>query len=397
MSRYTLLNGYVGSKTPYISKIKALFDPTCTKYIEPYCGGAGVYFSNYNGRFEKEWINDSNINIAVLYKSLVTEETREATIKALLDIEKPDDLETAQEQFQRAKEGLLRFKVGTDQCLGDKKKWFGDDQMVEIARNTFLAYSQSFNCSAGSYSQKKSNEKYRSEVRRNLKNVMERLETKPCITCCDGLKIIEKFHGKREIQFLIDWPYVGIYRRQPKLYQNEMADLYSHMIGAAVLSQSRAAVVMCGYRSPRERIPTIYDAILTGKEWHCFKIADAPSQCMVVKRGEKKAVATEYVWTNRVPESAGLHLSLYDYKEKISFDEYWKRIYEVGSAGLLSPGEMMEYEFAYKSYFKKGLYDAGDIRRVMKEGKNKDMRKKLKMLDDELASDNSESTNLGIS
>lgn len=34
MSTYNLLNGYVGSKTPYISKIKALFDDSCTKYIE---------------------------------------------------------------------------------------------------------------------------------------------------------------------------------------------------------------------------------------------------------------------------------------------------------------------------------------------------------------------------
>lgn len=397
MSTYNLLNGYVGSKTPYISKIKALFDDSCTKYIEPYCGGAGVYFSNYNGQYEKEWINDRNLSIAILYKSLTDSETREDTIKALLDIKKPDDLETAQAQFQEAKKGMFNMSANSKSRRLNSDRWFNNDVMVKVARNTFLAYSQSFNCSAVSYSKNKSDEKYRNEVRRNLANVMERLETKPHVTWCDGLDIIKHYRGQPEIQFLIDWPYVGLYRRQSKLYQSEMADLYSHMIGAIALKHSRAAVVMCGYRSPREGIPTIYDAVLTGREWHCFKIADAPSQCMVVKAGEKKAKATEYVWTNRVPERAGLYISLHDYKERTTFNEYWGKIYEAGSTGILPPDEMLEYEYAYKMYFKKGLFNTKDIERAIKEGKNRHMKRELALLTDELESCNSESMDNVIS
>lgn len=380
MSTYSLLNGYVGSKTPYISKIKALFDASCTKYIEPYCGGAGVYFSNYNGKYEREWLNDRNVDIAILYKSLTEAETSENTIKALLDIEKPEDLKTAQAQFQKAKEGMFRRSAGTEIFFKDAHKDFRNDELIEFARNTFLAYSQSFNCSAGSYSKNKSNEKYRNEVRRNLKNVMERLKTKPYITSCDGLKIIKMFSRKPEVQFLIDWPYVGLYRRQPKLYQTEMSDLYSHMIGAIAIRHSKAAVVMCGYRSPREEIPTIYDAVLTGEEWHCFKIADTPSQCMVVKAGEKKATATEYVWTNRVPEYAGLYISLHDYKEKITFKEYWERIRDAGKNGLLPPDEILEYEYTYRTFCRKGLFDMKDIELAIREAKNKHMKQLVKIL-----------------
>ena len=77
----------------------------------------------------------------------------------------------------------------------------------------------------------------------------------------------------------------------------------------------------------------------------------APSQCMVVKAGEKKAKATEYVWTNRVPERAGLYVSLHDYKEKMTLSEYWEKIYEAGRTGMLPPDEMLEYEYTYKKRF----------------------------------------------
>lgn len=385
MSTYNLLNGYVGSKTTYISKIKALFDESCTKYIEPYCGGAGVYFSNYNGKYEREWLNDRNVDIAILYKSLTEPETSKNTIKALLDIEKPEDLEIAQTQFQKAKEGMSHLSANSNMYFKNKVEWFDNDRMIEIARNTFLAYSQSFNCSAGSYSKSKSNEKYRNEVRRNLKNVMERLKTKPIITSYDGLRIIKCFCKRRDIQFLIDWPYVGLYRKQSKLYQTEMSDLYSHMIGAIALRHSKAAVVMCGYRSPREGIPTIYDAVLTGEEWHCFKIADTPSNCMVVKAGEKKATATEYVWTNRVPKYAELYISLHDYKEKITFNEYWERIRDAGKNSLLPPDEILEYEYTYGTFCGKGLFDTKDIELAIKKAKNKQMKRNVKVLKNDIS------------
>ena len=46
MCVYNLLNGYIGDKAPYISKLRALFDSSCTKYVEPFAGGAAMFFGN---------------------------------------------------------------------------------------------------------------------------------------------------------------------------------------------------------------------------------------------------------------------------------------------------------------------------------------------------------------
>jgi hypothetical protein len=131
-----------------------------------------------------------------------------------------------------------------------------------------------------------------------------------------------------------------------------MAGLYAHIKCVIALRDSKAAVVICGYRSPRNDIPTIYDAILTGDTWHCFKIADTNKKCEVVEVGEKKQRASEYVWTNRVPEHAKLYISLRDYKQKISFDEYWQTIKRLGHEGKLLQSEMHEYADAYAKLFK---------------------------------------------
>lgn len=370
MSQYNLLNGYIGSKAPYVSKIKALFDKSCTKYVEPYCGGAGVYFSNYNGEYEKEWLNDCNQNIAIIYEALSNETTAADTMRELLAIKKPEGIAEAKKQFKEAKEKLLDPTIGKITKV-DLKKYVDSGTAVEYARNAFLVYSQSFNCSAKSYSAHKTEERYRNEVRRNLQNVMERLETKPRITCVNGLAVIKHCRVQKEIQLFVDWPYVGLYRRHRQLYTSEMAGLHSHILGADALNGSESAVVMCGYRSPREGIPTIYDAILTGEDWHCFKIADTYSQCAFVKTGEKKDRVSEYVWTNRVPEHAGLYISMHDYKEKITYGEYWERIKEAGQDGLLTADEMLEYELAYRQSCNAGLFDPEAVGYALKKTKNR--------------------------
>ena len=344
MSTYNLLNGYTGSKAPFVSKIKAFFDPMCVKYVEPYCGGAAIYFSNYNGRYEKELINDANINIMALYEVLANNNTRNSALQALLKIDKPNDIQIAQKQFEQAKQKLRKF---------DSWKHyhhFAEKDKIDMAVNTYITYTQSFNCGGNNYSAYKSNDKYRFEARRNILNAVERLRTEPDILCTDGLKIIRLMKEKPEVQMFIDWPYVGMYRSSVKLYHKEMPSLDSHIKGARALIDSRAAVVMCGYRSGEEIIPTIYDAILTGSEWHCFKIADTKKYCMFVKKGEKRKDAEEYIWTNRVPENAGLYISLHDYKEIINMKEYWDRIRNAEKMNILTRYEILEYAKAYREF-----------------------------------------------
>jgi hypothetical protein len=95
--------------------------------------------------------------------------------------------------------------------------------------------------------------------------------------------------------------------------------------GAKEMSEAKAAIVMCDYRAKQEGVPTIYDAIL-GEDWHCFKLADTYKKCEVLKHGDKRKKAEEFMWTNRVPENAKYYLSMKDYKENITLDEYWYKI-----------------------------------------------------------------------
>ena len=346
MSTYTLFNAYVGSKAPYVSKIKSLFDPTCTKYFEPFAGGAAVYFSHYNGKYQKEGLNDMNSNIALLYKALADDETRDDVVKAILNIEKPDDVTKAKVQFESAKSNMLSNKIRIQRI--PKERW------CELCRNAFLVYSQSFNNAGKTYSSLKSNEKYHYETMRNLESVVERLSTHPQVSQLDGNGWIKYLSDKEETQLLIDWPYVGQYRSCSKLYGCEMSGLYEHIIGAQALANCKAAVVMCDYRSAIPEIPTVYDAYLGG-EWHCFKLQDTYKKCQVVKHGECKQKAQEYVWTNRIPEFAGNYISLTDYKEKIEVDEYWFKIRKACLEKKISNKFIHEYEMTYKHLYGKDL------------------------------------------
>lgn len=346
MCKYNLLNGYIGSKAPYVAKIKSLFDPTCTKYVEPFAGSAAIYFSNYNGKYQKEWINEINPNVVVLYKALEENETREETIEAILDIDKNDDESTAREKFRRAQRDLL----GENVKIGNDKNMY-----VEAARRAYIAYSQSFNCGTKSYSKLKKAEKYKWETRRNLMNAVERLKTHPLITQVDGVEVIKKVKNKSEVQIFCDWPYVGLYRDDPNLYLSEMSGLYAHILGAQELKDCEAAVVMCDYRSQYEGVPTIYDAIL-GDDWHCFKLADTYKHCQVVEPGQAKRKAQEFVWTNRVPKNAGMYLSMVDYKEKITMDEYWEKIKEACINRRVPDKHIREYETVYIKLYGKSLF-----------------------------------------
>lgn len=343
MCRYNLLNGYVGNKAPYVNKIKALFDPTCTKYLEPFAGGAALYFSNYKGKYKKkEGLNDRNANIALLYMSLADEETREETIQAILSIEKPDDEDIAKEQFRNAQKKMLKPYCRARDVPKEKR--------AELCRDIFLVYSQSFNCAGKSYSRQKSNAKYKIEVKRNLMNAVEKLKDNTQIMNCDGIKLIEKVKSQSETQMFVDWPYVGLYRSSPKLYGTEMASLYEHIRGAYAIADAKSAIVMCDYRSQYKDVPTIYDAIL-GDDWHCFKLADTYKHCEVVTYGEHKSKAQEYVWTNRVPQNAGLYLLMDDYKEKITIDEYWEKIRYACENHLVPDKHIAEYCTTYESLY----------------------------------------------
>lgn len=347
MGKFTLLPSYPGSKAGYEWKIRCFFDPQCKKYTEPFFGGGSVGFAIPNERYQSLWFNDRDPNLAIMYKALAEEETREQAIRAILSIEKNDNVDIAKPAFQQAVEN----KLSTDSP--DIEQYKG--QYAEICKNTYIVYSQSINGSGNGYSSEVSNTKYKRKVKERLINAMSTLVNNPTISCMDGLEVMRQVVDDPEMQVYADFPYVGLYRKCNNLYNHEMAGLAKHIEGAEVAKNSKAAVIISGYRSQYEDIPTIYDAILTGDEWHCYEIKEKANHCEIAKNGKEKERAHEFIWTNRVPEHAGLYVSMKDYKEKITLEEYWEKIRKACIEKRVPKSHIKEYTEVYLKLYGKEL------------------------------------------
>lgn len=345
MAYCTLLGGYTGSKSSNVLPIKGFFDMKCTKYIEPFVGGGSLFFSMPNGRYEKEMINDFNPAIAFIYKALNDEKYRNHSVKAILSVEKNDNKDLAKASFKKSLKNIQSVPRSSGKKLSELN--YTMEEIVNMVADIYKVYSQSFNCSANGYSKEKDNYKYKQETKRRVACAIERLSKKNLIVeNSNALNIIKANKMKAEIQFYLDWPYVGIYRRSDKLYRTEMAGLYEHIQYAEELKNAKSAVVFSDYRCPQEGVPTIYDTIL-GDDWHCYKIADKYNTCEVIEKGQKRKIASEFIWTNRVPDTAGLYCLLEDYKEKLTLDEYWEKIRLAGLKMKLPYKHMEEYNKTY--------------------------------------------------
>lgn len=342
-----VLTGYVGSKAPHHQKIKALFDPRCKEYIEPFAGGASVYFSMPNKQYENEWLNDRNPNIAIMYHALSDAGLREETANRILALEKPDHKKTAKEQFAKAKKVLLDTNCYNVIEAGNH----GKEGIIQIAVSTYLVYSQSFNKSGEGYSAFNDNARYKWSTYTRIKNSIDRLKTLEKITNVDSISIIREKSGDKNVQLYLDPPYIGVCRaNKGKNYAVDMIDLKSHYELADCIKDAKAAVVISGYRAPQKNVPTIYDVVL-GDDWHCFSIGNVKNNASIIGEGKEKSIVTEYVWTNRVPEKAKYWLSMHDYREKLSMGAFFERVKDAIKDGRISAAkDIKDYE-AFKAFY----------------------------------------------
>ena len=348
MSTYTLFNGYIGAKARYTNKIKGLFDHRCTQYSEPFSGGASIFFSMPYGKYKAEILNERNPNIANLYDLLADKGSCDKVVEGILAIKKPDE-EVARKQFAEARKKM--FPKGV---RWDRVKEMNLDDRIKTAISTYLVFSQSYHCNGVNFSRLKNNEKYCNETRRNLLNAVERFQGSQNLRIegLDGIEMIKCVGDREQMQLYVDPPYVGMYRSCSKLYFNEMAELKNHIALATELAKCKCAVVLSGYRSQIDGVPTVYDAYL-GEEWRCFKLAETYNNCAIVRKGQRRKRVQEYVWTNRVPDEAGRYFLMDDYKEKMSVDEYWNRIRIAIRKGVLDQNNALEleYETTYRELY----------------------------------------------
>ena len=365
MAIYTLLRSFVGGKASYCNEIKPFFDKNCKNYYEIFAGSLAVFFSMFNGQFEREYINDLSIDLAVLYLALTKESTRAETVERILSLRKLNDPEKARENFKIVGKNMK----GTGPMNLDQIK---DAELVGIAANTFLAYSQSFNSSSKGYSKYKSDEHYRRDVKENIMNASPRLNSNVTVTCADGLEILQRDYiiNNPENQLFLDPPYCGICRSNnaPTDYKTDMVSLENHIKLCESIRDAKAAVVLCGYRLDDIGVSSAYDAFL-GKDWGCYLIGESYKKCEVIKKNEKKSKAKEYIWTNRKPsELAKYYVSLKNYNQGISREEYWEKITRAIMTKEIIFEHAREYYNTYKNLYARELVTIDYIKRLKRKG-----------------------------
>lgn len=352
---FTLLPTFTGTKTNFASKYMALFDSTKIKYAEPCVGNGGMYFNLPKGKYTKIALNDKNRGLFYVYKSLRDDDLKDEFIRRLNQIEIPQDKEEAKKYFDNLRNSL--FYSGT--------KLTEREDILQVAVRTYVTYAISKNGNADEFSERQA-QNFKYDIERRLPNVIDSLEVKPMLGSIDCIEMIKRFADDSSVQWFIDSPYVGIYRTNKPLYKNELIKLEQHVRLAYAVRKCKGAVVMCGYRSKIKGVPTIYDAIL-GSKFKCYFICEKPNGAVRVKKGQKRPMCKEFVWTNHTPEYAGMYLSLKDYREKISVQKFWNVIMEKIRKGIIPKNQIREYESAFHTCIELELISKNAVWNIKEE------------------------------
>ncbi len=369
-----MIGGYPGNKATYETVITAFFDKACKIYVEPFMGAGGVFFSMSNKRFEKEIINDLDPALAFLYKALNEEIYREKVVESILNVDKDDDEVKAKEKFNISKKNVQQIKNTGNSKLSELG--YSQEYVSSMVADIHRMYNQSFNGAGTGYSKQKDSYQFKSTTKINVESVIPRLaKRKLVVGNVEAIEFIRKYKNNPNVQFYIDWPYVLQYR-SGKVYRTEMISLYEHYMYLNELKDAKAAVLLSDYRSSIEGVPTIHDAVL-GANYRCIKIRECCNACQVVEEGEEKKEVTEFIWTNRIPETADMYCLLDDYRDDLTIDEYWRKIKVAGLKYKLPSLHMKEYNIAYmKLNDNQELFSKEEINSM--RAKEKEIGKKMK-------------------
>lgn len=228
---------YFGSKWQLADWIIEQMPPH-TSYVEPYCGGASVFFRKAPSALEV--LNDLNgdvVNFFEVLRGRTDELVNQVDLTPFSRMEYERSFEPCDEPLERAR----RFYVRSWQAFGSGGilKPTGWRHQLNTARGTGVAqeWSRLSGLFKGAY---------------RLKDAQ--------IECRDALEIIQRYDTP-ETLFYVDPPYVLSAReRKYDRYVHELTD-GAHRQLAAALHQVQGMVMLSGYRSE------LYDELYG--DWHC--------------------------------------------------------------------------------------------------------------------------------
>lgn len=266
---------YPGSKWGIADWIISHFPQGYEKmvYLEPFVGSGAVFFNKRPGAVET--VNDLDGDIVNLFRVLreQPEELRRMLELTPYSREEYDrSFESTDDPVERAR----RYMVKTTQAIGakmDGKCGWRNHKQMKIGGTV---------CKWGGITE--TIDAATARLRGSTTNLVQ-------IEHMDALRLIERYNSPDVLMYL-DPPYVRSSRKSGALYRHEMNDAVQKEL-LELISQSRAKIVISGYRSE------LYERYLGG--WNTDT---------TMSQTTSAAMAEEVIWMNYQPPAEQMNLFL---------------------------------------------------------------------------------------
>jgi DNA adenine methylase len=220
---------YTGSKWQIADWIIHYIPADHDSYVEPYCGGAAVFFRKYPSKIEV--LNDLNgdvVNFFDVLRNRPDELLRAIELTPYARAEYERSYEPCDDPLERAR----RFYIRTRQVFRERVNKNPSWRSQRTHRNNRITVTEEWRRMDG------------------LLNAVDRLRNAQ-LDCNDALNVIRRYDTLRTV-FYVDPPYVMDSRKSLDFYAFEMSD-DDHRALAAVLHNVKGMVLLSGYDSPLYR------------------------------------------------------------------------------------------------------------------------------------------------
>lgn len=288
MKKVSVIN-YFGGKTRMLDFLKEHVSKEISeksKFVEPYMGSAITTLNldriigESADKIEK-YINDLDYDVYMLFKVLAEPSNKEEFLKQIKSVEY---CEYEFNEAAKIKENGYRY---------DNEEKLTD---VEVAVNSYILYSMSFNACKRNYSNKK--KEWFENRKRQLEKAVDKAKGIKVLRE-DAFEIIERFSNDKNCFMFVDPPYLMRYRSGGE-YEIDMPE-DKHLGLVLRLCEAKAAVILWGYRAADEIYEEhMYDTLLRESvcnTWYYSKVG-VFYKSSASKKGESTPVGVEYIWHN---------------------------------------------------------------------------------------------------
>ena len=291
------ISTWQGGKLRLADKLNKALEVKHSIYIEPFVGAGGL-FLNRDITGARQIINDKDIGLYSLWKTLARTDYKDFLINFCSLPVNPDYFSQA---YMQMKSGYL-----------------GNDQMQKALIIYYLIV-YSFNGNMCSMKYKSRENKWKGMKRAaiqklgdNINETHYRVEGAD-IYNTDALKLIQQYKYDPEALIYLDPPYLPELMGAKEQLYNIHFSTEQHVLMLALVRDAKARFCISGYRGGS----LLYDRYLNmDLSWHTYMIGEVTRSAGMywAEKGAERNKVREFIWTNYdLPETASYYFCTTDY------------------------------------------------------------------------------------